>query len=244
LGRIVEPRAELEVSENEVCKTITANQVKQWPKKGKLQASKLSVKFVVLNRIAAANWVLTTNTCDMATGLSKFIYAVGNKINSDFGTYVFYQTMKDAKTLSIKLHIAFPSILCGIILSQHSEILGKEDVACKRDSPLTISTRLFEVGHAPDIARTSSTATRSTMSRKDMIATMKETCQALEEKKLKLEGHNAGMELEGANEATNEEDEDELNLDGDAGGDTDVVGTEASEELSLIVFDSFPWTEV
>ncbi|MCI68760.1 envelope-like protein, partial [Trifolium medium] len=34
--------AEMEVTDNEVCKTITSNQVKQWPRKGKLSSVKLT----------------------------------------------------------------------------------------------------------------------------------------------------------------------------------------------------------
>jgi hypothetical protein len=34
---------------------ITANQVKVWPKKGKISSGKLSVKYDILNRISAAN---------------------------------------------------------------------------------------------------------------------------------------------------------------------------------------------
>ncbi|MCI91708.1 envelope-like protein, partial [Trifolium medium] len=67
---------EFEVTDNEVCKTITANQIKQWTKKGKVSASKLSVKYVILNRIRAVNWVPTTHTADVATGLARFIYIV------------------------------------------------------------------------------------------------------------------------------------------------------------------------
>ncbi|MCI76111.1 envelope-like protein, partial [Trifolium medium] len=46
------------------------------PKKGKVSASKLSVKYVVLNRIGAVNWVPTTHTVDVTTGLARFIYIV------------------------------------------------------------------------------------------------------------------------------------------------------------------------
>lgn len=46
---------ELEVTDNQVCKKITANQIKVWPKKIKIFSGKLSVKYVILNRIAAAN---------------------------------------------------------------------------------------------------------------------------------------------------------------------------------------------
>ncbi|MCI48250.1 envelope-like protein, partial [Trifolium medium] len=55
LERSEEPQAEVEVTENDVCKEITANQVKVWPKKGKLSSGKLSVKYVILNKIGATN---------------------------------------------------------------------------------------------------------------------------------------------------------------------------------------------
>ncbi|MCI81022.1 envelope-like protein, partial [Trifolium medium] len=69
LERSEEPQPELEVSDNVVCKEITANQVKVWPKKGKISSGKLSVKYAILNRIGAANWVPTKHTSDIATGL-------------------------------------------------------------------------------------------------------------------------------------------------------------------------------
>ncbi|MCI68353.1 envelope-like protein, partial [Trifolium medium] len=54
LERSEEPQPDLEVTDSDVCKEITANQVKVWPKK-KISVGKLSVKYVILNRIGAAN---------------------------------------------------------------------------------------------------------------------------------------------------------------------------------------------
>ncbi|XP_058784040.1 uncharacterized protein LOC131658803 [Vicia villosa] len=56
LERSNEAQPELEVSDNQMCKEITAGQVKTWPVKGKLTVSKLSVKYAILHRIGAANW--------------------------------------------------------------------------------------------------------------------------------------------------------------------------------------------
>ncbi|MCI62073.1 envelope-like protein, partial [Trifolium medium] len=67
LGRSEAAQPDFEVTDNEVCNTITANQIKQWPKKGKVSASKLSVKYAILNIIGAVNWVPTTHTADVAT---------------------------------------------------------------------------------------------------------------------------------------------------------------------------------
>lgn len=55
LGRNEEEQAEVEVTDNAIYKEITAQQVKTWPRMGKLSASKLSVKYVVLHRIGTAN---------------------------------------------------------------------------------------------------------------------------------------------------------------------------------------------
>jgi len=84
---------ELEVTDNQVCKEITANQVKVYPKKKKTSSCKLFVKYVILNRIAAANWVSTTHSSNIATWLGKFVYVVGSKAKMDFCAYIFEQTV-------------------------------------------------------------------------------------------------------------------------------------------------------
>lgn len=55
LGKDEEEQAEIEVSDNVICREVTPKQVKGWTRKEKLYASALSVKYVVLHRIGAAN---------------------------------------------------------------------------------------------------------------------------------------------------------------------------------------------
>jgi len=69
---------ELEVTDNQVCKEITADKVNVWPSKKNISSGKLSVKYTILNRIDAANCVPTTHSSDIATMLGKFIYVVGS----------------------------------------------------------------------------------------------------------------------------------------------------------------------
>jgi len=40
----------------------------------------------------------------------------------DFGAYIFEQTIKHAKTDVVKFPIAFPTLLCNIILDQYPSI--------------------------------------------------------------------------------------------------------------------------
>ncbi|KAH1198282.1 hypothetical protein GmHk_18G051888 [Glycine max] len=56
LGRPTDGVIDIAVSEHQIAKEITAKQVQHWPKKGKLSAGKLSVKYAILHRIGAANW--------------------------------------------------------------------------------------------------------------------------------------------------------------------------------------------
>jgi hypothetical protein len=165
--------------------------------------------------------VPTTHNYEVATGLARFIYCVNNKVNFDFGTYIFDQTVKHAKTLAVKLPIAFPSLLCGIIISQRPDVLAKDDMACRRESAISFSLKQLDV--TPDVGTSSSSGV---MSRKDMIAALKETCKALDEKKTKLEAYIAGLELE--NEQAIAEDEE---LDEEEANDFEPEETEGSQDI-------------
>ncbi|KAL5166220.1 hypothetical protein HKD37_18G051226 [Glycine soja] len=195
LGRPTEGVVDIAVSEHQIAKEITAKQVQHWPKKGKLSAGKLSVKYAILHRIGAANWVPTNHTSTVATGLGKFLYAVGTKSKFNFGNYIFDQTVKHSESFAVKLPIAFPTVLCGIMLSQHPNILNYTDSVKKRESALSLHYKLFEGTHVPDIVSTSGKAAASGAVSKDaLIAELKDTCKVLEatikattEKKMELE---------------------------------------------------------
>ena len=120
--------AEPKVTENQIYKEITANQVQVWSKKGKISSGKLSVKYDILNQIGAINWVPATHSSDIATGLGKFIYFVGTKTKMNIEQYVFEQTVKHAKTDVMKCPIAFPTLLCGIMLEQYPSIITVVDI--------------------------------------------------------------------------------------------------------------------
>lgn len=51
MGRSEEEQAKVEVSNNVICREITAKQVKEWPRNGKLSVGCLSVKYAVPYRL-------------------------------------------------------------------------------------------------------------------------------------------------------------------------------------------------
>ncbi|PNX96616.1 gag-protease polyprotein [Trifolium pratense] len=219
-----------EVSDHVVCKTIIANQVKVWPKKQNVPAMKLTRKYVILNRIAAANWVPTKHSSDIATGLGKLIMiGTGTKFNS--GQYIFNQIVQHAKTSVTKQPIAFAYLLCEIILSQHTSIRHDDESSKARESPLTIHQKLFSKQHVPDIVGPSNAAADTPMTRKEIIAMLEATCKELDEKKLQYERmiHTLKLEeaaVEAANASVDETMSDE------ASGEEEEADSEVEEEES------------
>ncbi|XP_058750552.1 uncharacterized protein LOC131623556 [Vicia villosa] len=210
LERSNEAQSELEVSDNQMCKEITVGQVKTWPVKGKLTVSKLSVKYAVLHRIGAANWVPTQHKSTISTLLGKFIFAIGTKSKADYGTYIFKQTLKHVGSYSVKGPIAFPSLICGIILKQFPNILTDKDSVCKRASPLIFHHKLFQRTHVHDVNTTTTGPSKESiiMSKTAMIAMLRETCKELESRKLALERLISSLETsENAKSADTAEEE-------------------------------------
>jgi hypothetical protein len=150
----------------------------------------------------------------------------------------------------VKLAIAFPSLICGIILSQHPHTLLPEDKPSKRESPMTLSYKLFEGKHAADITVPPKKVVppgkvaSSSMNRKAMIISMEAAVKALDEQNIELEkvisalkqeeaeeeglaGENAGVN--DAGDGVDAADGDAaVNDDGEAGGDTEELEVSGS----------------
>ncbi|KAK2402299.1 hypothetical protein QL285_051833 [Trifolium repens] len=135
----------------EVTKEITGGQVKECPKKGLLSTGCLSVKYAILNRIGAANWAPTNHGSGINPMLEKMIFLIGTKKKLNFGDHVFNQTMKHADTYAVKLPIAFPSLITGMILRQYPNILYPDEAPTKKPQVLSFDYKLFVGTHVPDI---------------------------------------------------------------------------------------------
>ncbi|KAK2402321.1 hypothetical protein QL285_051853 [Trifolium repens] len=151
LGR--NPLAETDEADllQEITKEITGGQVNEWPKKGLLSTGCLSVKYAVLNRIGAANWAPTNHGSGITPMLAKMIFLIGTKKEINFGDHVFNQTMKHADTYAVKLPIAFPCLITGMILRQYPNILYPDEAPPKKPQVLSFDYKLFAGTHVPDI---------------------------------------------------------------------------------------------
>ncbi|MCI35236.1 envelope-like protein, partial [Trifolium medium] len=120
----------------------------------------------------------------------------GKKFNA--GHYIFHQIVQHSKTTVTKQPIAFPTLLCDIIFSQHPSIRHNGESAKSRASPLTIHQKLYNQQHAPDIVGPSNVAADAPMIRKEMIIVLEANCKELDEKKLQYERMIHALRLEEA----------------------------------------------
>ncbi|XP_058782952.1 uncharacterized protein LOC131657586 [Vicia villosa] len=197
---------------------IIGGKVKKWPIKSKLSASSLNVRYALLHKIGAANWVPTNHTSTIAVGLGRFIYAVGTKTKFDYGTYIFDQTMRHVGTSVTKLPIAFPSLICGIILKQHPGILKSKDSVCKRESALSFHYKLLQ--RSDDMTSAGTSQPSKSVNKSLLIAELKETCQELDNRKLKLEKLIQSLEQSTDDDLAGERDGD--NMDEDKGAEEEA----------------------
>jgi hypothetical protein len=123
--------------------------------------------------------------------MAKLIYCIGTKTKMNIGAYIFDQTVRHGRSDDVKLPIAFPTLLTCIILDQQPYILTADDVPKKRESPLTLHFILFGSHHVADLAEASAPTSTSTsaaagsgfMTRKDIVAALKDTSKYLDERK-------------------------------------------------------------
>ncbi|XP_050909074.1 uncharacterized protein LOC127122839 [Lathyrus oleraceus] len=195
LGRTEEPQAEIEVTDDQVCKEITT-------------------------KIGTVNWVPTNHTSTISNGLGKFIYAIGTRRAFDFGKYIFEHVLKQAFSNSAKMLICFPSLIYGIILNQHPGILLLIDSMKKKDYPLSLDYKLFAGTHVPSIVITSSQVPGSATFKKSFIAQLKETCKELEDSI--RSSIVTKIKLENLMKVLMEEEKIEVEHGGDDNGGTDV----------------------
>lgn len=85
--------------------------MKVWPFKKHLPVGKLTIKYVILHKIGATNWVPTNHISTIANTLGRFIFAVGTKVKFDYVRFMFDQIIKHATTIAVKLPISFPSMI-------------------------------------------------------------------------------------------------------------------------------------
>jgi len=137
--------------------------------------------------------------------------------------------MKHAKIDAIRFPIAFPTLLCSIILDQHLNIKTANDVPKKREPPLTLHSKLFTANHVPDNVGTFGAALAvGMMTKQEIVVALKDTCVILDERKTQFELMIHSLEREDAASGDEQADSEDNNA-GDAGNDDEETSSSSSE---------------
>ena len=125
------------------------------PKTGLYRASLLSSKYFVLHKIEIKNWLPSSHSTGVSLALAQFLYMIGTGRSLDFGKFFYFQILKHAGSEAIKLLIAYPAMIRGILLRQHADLLSPEELkACSSASgKITFSYKLFLKHHVADIKK-------------------------------------------------------------------------------------------
>jgi hypothetical protein len=138
----------------------------------------------------------------------------------DFGTYIFEQTVKHAKIDVVRYPIAFPTLLCGIMLEQHPDLITTTDVPEKREPPLTLHPKLFSADHVLDLVETSGSApTAVSITKQEIIAALKDTCVMIDKRKAQFERMIHSLEGEGGDAVDNDNENSKEVSDGSSEND-------------------------
>ena len=135
---------------------ITGNKMVSWPNDSKFPASSLRLKYYVLYKIAANNWLPFSHTTSVFKEMASLLYAIGRRIPFDLGHIIFTHIETFAGSKATTINLPYPCLLTNLLLKNGVFCEDYEESVLAK--PLKISRRIFAPDKVNDL-RAESTAT-------------------------------------------------------------------------------------